>query len=115
MQASPGFLKLAPKLVRDIHANRLNGHSALGILGQSMYDTYGPEWISFYGGIKNYIWARTCGIYGLNSRGVGPDTSENENFLATYLLVLGEMCNIDIDTILQTEDLKNANPEAGSI
>lgn len=116
MQASQGFLMLAQNLIKDIHKNRTKHNSALGIIGQSFFDTYGPGWISLHWEIKSSIWVSTCNMTGVSRVTAGPENwADVENFLTTYLLVLGEVCNIDVDTILQTEDLKNANPEASSI
>jgi len=113
MLPSPGFMMRAPELIRDIHKNRLTGISALGILGQSYYDIYGPGWISFHGDFKNFTWARTCDLYRLNHWNTGPAPCENEEFLATYLLILAEACKLDIDQIL--EDPKNEDAKEAAV
>jgi len=89
-----------PELIRDIHKNSLNNNSAMGILAQSHYGIYGPGWISVHWVFKNHVWHLTCNLYRVNPYGAGPALEENENFLASYLLVLCEVCKLDLDQII---------------
>jgi len=100
------FYAKARKFAQAI-AIRAEAKSPLDIVCMASDEVYRDAWMSWWPNPQDEIWRATVNLVGYATP---VDTEETrDTFIQTYLLVLCEVCNIDIDTIIQSEDLKNEN------
>ena len=102
---SPEFLAKAPEVIRKIQARIEDTHRDSIYIGGIYEQVYYGSNCPGLSELRRDMWAKTTELFGS-----GP-VNTKDVFLAIYLLVLAEVCNLDLDQVL--EDGKNAAPDRG--